>query len=105
MLVCSFALGISECIFGGVKNWNKDETIIKITSKIGLDFHKIRQRVLEDKDALVNEIKKNQKEQLEAGHHGVPLSVINKKFFFGQDKFDELFKELNKLGLIKTNEY
>ena len=52
-----FALGISECIFGGVKNWNKDETIIKITSKIGLDFHKIKQRVLEDKDALVNEIK------------------------------------------------
>ena len=100
-----FALGISECIFGGVKNWNKDETIIKITSKIGLDFNKIKQRVLEDKDALINEIKKNQKEQLEAGHHGVPLSVINKKFFFGQDKFDELFKELKKLGLIKTNEH
>ena len=74
-------------------------------SKIGLDFHKIKQRVLEDKDALVNEIKMNQKEQLEAGHHGVPLTVFNKKFFFGQDKFDELFNELRKHGHIKINEY
>ena len=47
----------------------------------------------------------NQKEQLEAGHHGVPLTVFNKKFFFGQDKFDELFNELRKHGHIKINEY
>ena len=44
-------------------------------------------------------IKINQKEQLEAGHHGVPLSVYKDKFFFGQDRFDDLVNELKKDGI------
>ena len=100
-----FALDVSKCIFGGVKDWHTDESLIGLTSKLGLNFHEIKQRVLQDKDKLIDEIKKNQKEQLQAGHHGVPLSVFNDKFFFGQDKFDELFEELRKHGHIKTNEY
>ena len=100
-----FALEVSKCIFGGVKDWHTDESLIGLTSKLGLNFHEIKERVLQDKDKLIDEIKKNQKEQLQAGHHGVPLSVFNDKFFFGQDKFDELFEELRKHGHIKTNEY
>jgi len=100
-----FALDVSKCIFGGVKDWHTDESLIGLTSKLGLNFHEIKERVLQDKDKLIDEIKKNQKEQLQAGHHGVPLSVFNDKFFFGQDKFDELFEELRKHGHIKTNEY
>ncbi len=94
-----FALEASKCIFGGVKDWHTDESIIKMTSKLGLDFNKIKQRVLEDKDKLIDEIKKNQEDQLKAGHHGVPLSVFKDKFFFGQDKFNDLLKELRKHGL------
>ena len=94
-----FALEASKCIFGGVKDWHTDESIIKMTSKLGLDFNKIKQRVLEDKDKLIDEIKKNQEDQLKAGHHGVPLSVFKEKFFFGQDKFNDLLKELRKHGL------
>ena len=100
-----FALEVSKCIFGGVKDWHIDESLIGLTSKLGLNFHEIKERVLQDKDKLIDEIKKNQKEQLQAGHHGVPLSVFNDKFFFGQDKFDELFEELRKHGHIKINEY
>ncbi len=100
-----FALEVSKCIFGGVKDWHTDESLIGLTSKLGLNFHEIKERVLQDKDKLIDEIKKNQKEQLQAGHHGVPLSVFNDKFFFGQDKFDELFEELRKHGHIKINEY
>ena len=100
-----FARDVSKCIFGGVKDWHTDESLIGLTSKLGLNFHEIKERVLQDKDKLIDEIKKNQKEQLQAGHHGVPLSVFNDKFFFGQDKFDELFEELRKHGHIKTNEY
>ena len=100
-----FALDVSKCIFGGAKDWHTDESLIGLTSKLGLNFHEIKERVLQDKDKLIDEIKKNQKEQLQAGHHGVPLSVFNDKFFFGQDKFDELFEELRKHGHIKTNEY
>ena len=94
-----FALEASKCIFGGVKDWHTDDSIIKMTSKLGLDFNKIKQRVLEDKDKLIDEIKKNQEDQLQAGHHGVPLSVFKEKFFFGQDKFNDLLKELRKHGL------
>ena len=94
-----FALEASKCIFGGVKDWHTDESIIKMTSKLGLDFNKIKQRVLEDKNKLIDEIKKNQEDQLKAGHHGVPLSVFKDKFFFGQDKFNDLLKELRKHGL------
>ena len=43
--------------------------------------------------------KKNEADQLKAGHHGVPLSVFKEKFFFGQDKFNDLLKELRKHGL------
>ena len=100
-----FALEVSKCIFGGVKDWHIDESLIGLTSKLGLNFHEIKERVLQDKDKLIDEIKKNQKEQLQDGHHGVPLSVFNDKFFFGQDKFDELFEELRKHGHIKINEY
>ncbi len=100
-----FALEVSKCIFGGVKDWHTDESLIGLTSKLGLNFHEIKERVLQDKDKLIDEIKKNQKEQLQAGHHGVPLSVFNDKFFFGQDKFDELFEELRKHDHIKINEY
>ena len=94
-----FAFEVSKCIFGGVKDWHTEESIIQITSKLSLDFHKIKQRVLDDKDKLINEIKKNQEDQLQAGHHGVPLSVFRDKFFFGQDKFSDLFKELKRHGL------
>ena len=91
-----FALEISQCIFGGVKDWHTDESLIGITSKLGLNFHEIKQRVSQNKNKLIDEIKKNQKEQLLAGHHGVPLTVFKDKFFFGQDKFDDLVKALKK---------
>ena len=94
-----FALEISQCIFGGVKDWHTDKSLIGITSKLGLNFHEIKQRVSQNKNKLIDEIKKNQKEQLLAGHHGVPLTVFKDKFFFGQDKFDDLVKALKKEGL------
>ena len=49
--------------------------------------------------SLIDEIKLNQKEQLEAGHHGVPLTVYKDKFFFGQDRFNDLLRALKKDGL------
>ena len=96
-----FALEISQCIFGGVKNWHTDESLMRATSKLELNFHEIKQRVSESEKDLIEEIKKNQKAQLEVGHHGVPLTVFKDKFFFGQDKFDELVEELEKHGLKK----
>ena len=94
-----FALEISSLIFGGGKNWNKDEELIKASSNIGLDFYEMKKKVSGNESKLVEEIKNNQKDQLEVGHHGVPLSVYKNNYFFGQDKFDDLVEELKKDGL------
>ena len=94
-----FALEISSLIFGGGKDWNKDEELIKASSNIGLDFYEMKKRVSGNESKLVEEIKNNQKDQLEVGHHGVPLSVYKNNYFFGQDKFDDLVEELKKDGL------
>ena len=94
-----FAYEISRCIFGGTKDWHKEENLIEVTNKLGIDFQSIKKKVTEREEEIISQIKKNQKEQLEAGHHGVPLSVYKDKFFFGQDKFNDLVKELKKDGL------
>ena len=95
-----FAVVVSNKIWSGLKNWNTDESIADATSKVGLNFGDIEKRRIENEQALIDEIKLNQKEQLEAGHHGVPLSVYKDKFFFGQDRFDDLVSELKKDGLV-----
>ena len=48
---------------------------------------------------IIKEIENNQSEQLAIGHHGVPLTVYKDKFFFGQDRFNNLIDELRKDGL------
>ena len=95
-----FAVVVSNKIWSGLKNWNTDESIADSTSKVGLKFEDIEKIRIENEQALIDEIKLNQKEQLEAGHHGVPLSVYKDKFFFGQDRFDDLVSELKKDGLV-----
>ncbi len=95
-----FAVVVSNKIWSGLKNWNTDESIADATSKVGLNFEDIEKIRTENEQALIDEIKLNQKDQLEAGHHGVPLSVYNDKFFFGQDRFDDLVNELKKDGLV-----
>jgi len=95
-----FAVVVSNKIWSGLKNWNTDESIADATSKVGLNFEDIEKIRIENEQALIDEIKLNQKEQLEAGHHGVPLSVYKDKFFFGQDRFDDLLSELKKDGLV-----
>ena len=73
--------------------------MIKASKNLGLDFHEIKKRVSENESELIEQIKNNQKDQLAAGHHGVPLSVYKNSYFFGQDRFDDLINELKKDGL------
>ena len=94
-----FALEVSSKIWSGMKNWNSDESISESSSKLGLNHNDIEKKRTEAEQSLIGEIKLNQKEQLEAGHHGVPLTVYKDKFFFGQDRFNDLLRALKKDGL------
>ena len=97
-----FAFEVSSLIFGGVENWNTDENLSEAAKKVGLDLIQLRESVNVHEEEIIGQIKQNQVDQLNAGHHGVPLTVIGDKHFFGQDQFDKIMETLLELGLKKT---
>ncbi|MDA7856680.1 DsbA family protein [Gammaproteobacteria bacterium] len=94
-----FAHKLSTKIWS-VKNWNMDEHLIEILSKFNIELSEIRETIKKNESTLIEQIKQNQVEQLEAGHHGVPLSVYKEEYFFGQDKFDDLIERMKINGDI-----
>ena len=94
-----FAFEVSSLIFGGVENWNTDENLSEAAKKVGLDLNQLRDSVNVHEEEIIGQIKQNQVDQLNAGHHGVPLTVIGDKYFFGQDQFDKIMKTLKENGL------
>ena len=94
-----FAFEVSSLIFGGVENWNSDENLSNAAKKVGLDLIQLRESVTVHEDKIIEQIKQNQVDQLNAGHHGVPLTVIGDKYFFGQDQFEKIMKTLKENGL------
>ena len=94
-----FAFEVSSLIFGGVENWNTDENLSEAAKKVGLDLNQLRESVNVHEEEIIEQIKQNQVDQLNAGHHGVPLTVIGDKHFFGQDQFDKIMETLKKNGL------
>ena len=94
-----FAFEVSSLIFGGVENWNTDENLSEAAKKAGLDLTQLRESVNVHEEEIIRQIKQNQVDQLNAGHHGVPLTVIGDKHFFGQDQFDKIMETLKENGL------
>ena len=94
-----FAFEVSSLIFGGVENWNTDENLSEAAKKVGLDLNQLRESVNVHEQEIIGQIKQNQVDQINAGHHGVPLTVIGDKHFFGQDQFDKIMKTLKENGL------
>ena len=94
-----FAFEVSSLIFGGVENWNTDENLSEAAKKVGLDLKQLRESVNVHEEEIIGQIKQNQVDQLNAGHHGVPLTVIGDNHFFGQDQFDKIMETLKENGL------
>ena len=94
-----FAFEVSSLIFGGVENWNTDENLSEAAKKAGLDLTQLKESVNVHEEEIIGQIKQNQVDQLNAGHHGVPLTVIGDKHFFGQDQFDKIMETLKENGL------
>ena len=92
-----FAYKLSTKIWS-VKNWNKDEHLVEILSEFNIELPEIRETIKNNEKALIEKIKQNQVEQLDAGHHGVPLSVYKEEYFFGQDKFNDLIERMETNG-------
>ena len=94
-----FAFEVSSLIFGGTENWNSDKNLSRAANNVGLDLGQLRESVSVHEEEIIKQIKQNQVDQLSAGHHGVPLTVIGDEHFFGQDQFEEIMKTLKENGL------
>ena len=95
----NFAEALSNNIFGSYMGWYEKDNLNKVCDMVGLNLKDLEKEVTDQKEKIISDIKKNQEEQLAAGHHGVPLLVHDGKYFFGQDKFDEFLSFMTAKGI------
>ena len=91
-----FAQALSDKIFGTKNGWFQKETLEEVCQSVGLELKQLEIESKKNEAKIIADIKRNQKDQLKAGHHGVPLIVYKNKYFFGQDQYDNFltyFKE------------
>ncbi len=91
-----FAQALSDKIFGTKNGWFQKETLEEVCQSVGLELKQLEIESKKNEAKIIADIKRNQKDQLKAGHHGVPLLVYKNKYFFGQDQYDNFltyFKE------------
>ena len=95
----NFAEALSNNIFGSHMGWYEKDNLNKVCDMVGLNLKELEKEVTDQKEKIISDIKKNQEEQLAAGHHGVPLLVHDGMYFFGQDKFDEFLSFMTAKGI------
>ena len=97
----NFALALSNNIFGNKNGWHERTLLGEVCSSVGLSLEILEKEMVEKEEKIIADIELNQKQQLAAGHHGVPLLVHNGKFFFGQDRFDDFLSFMLERGMQK----
>ena len=96
-----FAYEVSHMLFGGTKDWDKDEHFSCAAARAGLDLNEM-EAARENGDHTA-EIEDNQR-ALQAAHHwGVPTMVYKGEPFFGEDRIETLRWRLEKTGLKKAS--
>ncbi len=84
---------------GTVDNWHEGGQLDAAAERAGLDAAGLNAAVEDEAERLHAAIEANQVAQREAGHYGVPLLVLNREQFFGQDRFDQFKWRLGQQGL------
>jgi len=97
-----FAAEVARLIFGGTRDWHQGDHLADAVRRAGLELASM-EAVIEDGASHMHEIEKNQVEQLEKGHRGVPLFVYNDEPFFGQDRIDSLCWQLKRDGVERAS--
>ena len=94
-----FADEVSSLIWGGTKDWDQGDHMIKAAARAGLDLSAMEERLQSETDRLEAEIVKNQADHHSVGHWGVPTCAFEGEPFFGQDRLDVLLWRLQQSGL------
>ena len=98
-----FADELSSLIWGGTKDWDQGDHMMKAAARAGLDLSSMEQRLQlqPETDRLEAEIVKNQADHHLVGHWGVPTCAFEGEPFFGQDRLDVLLWRLQQSGLTE----
>lgn len=88
---------VSALIFGGTEGWDQGDHLRDAVARAGLDLAEL-DAAIEGGDQL-EEVERNQRALIEAGHWGVPTMVVRGEPFFGQDRIDTLRWRLDQYGL------
>ncbi|HYD73991.1 MAG TPA: DsbA family protein [Candidatus Binatia bacterium] len=95
-----FARRASHAIWSGeIDNWHEGEHLKGALEEAGLDAAAIDHDVEREPAAYDAEVARNEQDQKNAGHWGVPLFVFADEPFFGQDRLDHLIWRMRQHGL------
>ncbi|MEM7299679.1 MAG: DsbA family protein [Pseudomonadota bacterium] len=95
----AFAAEAAGLIWGGTKDWNKDEILGPACARCDLDLDDMRASIAADEASYEAEIEANQAALENAGHWGVPTLVFESEPFFGQDRIEMVLWRLKQRGL------
>jgi 2-hydroxychromene-2-carboxylate isomerase len=84
---------------GEVDHWHEGEHLTRALEAAGLDASAIERAVAADPACFDAEIARNEADQKNAGHWGVPLFVFENEPFFGQDRLEHLIWRMRQHGL------
>ncbi len=94
---------VSRVIWGGQVKWNEGDHLKEAARRAGLDLDDMEAEVERDRERLDQVVERNEADQKQAGHWGVPLMVFNGEPFFGQDRIDCLQWRMQQHGLTKRS--
>jgi 2-hydroxychromene-2-carboxylate isomerase len=96
----AFARKASHAIWSGeVDNWHEGDHLTRAAEAAGLDARAIEDLAATQAADIDAEIARNEADQKNAGHWGVPLFVFQDEPFFGQDRLDHLIWRMKQAGL------
>jgi len=96
----AFARKASHAIWSGeVDNWHEGDHLTRAAEAAGLDARATEDIAATQAADLDAEIARNEADQKNAGHWGVPLFVFQDEPFFGQDRLDHLIWRMRQAGL------
>jgi len=96
----AFVRNAAHAIWSGeVDNWHEGDHLSRALAAAGLDSAALERQADDDSASLDAEIARNEADQRDAGHWGVPLFVFQDEPFFGQDRLDHMIWRMRAAGL------
>jgi len=93
----AFAERVGDLLWRGeVDGWHEGDHLARALAAADLDLDELDAIIVRDRDRIDAEIARNERDQREAGHWGVPLMVLDGEPFFGQDRLPALLWRLEQ---------